>query len=153
MPVFEYDDDGKEWIGYTFGCEETDHVAVINALTGNVQYLEWFFRQIVGKSKLPSLAEQLNYLFELLPSEAESAITDQRSCLIRDIVQTRNRYAHGKFEEPAPSIERVYTLSIKVAALLCYAELVHEGHPDQAVSMAATASPYLRAKLSETDVA
>jgi hypothetical protein len=151
--MFEYDDDGEELIGYTFGCEETDIAAVISALTGNVQYLEWFFRQIVGKSKVHTLAEQLNYLFELLPLEAERAITDQRSSLIRDIVRTRNRYAHGKFEEPAPPIERVYTLSIKVAALLCYSEQVHERHPEQAVSMARTASPYLRAKLSETDVA
>jgi hypothetical protein len=125
---------------------------VIATFSGNVQYLEWFFRQIAGKSKRHTLAQQLQYVFDLLPNEAEKAITDDRPALIRDIVRTRNRYAHGMFEDAAPLIKRIHTLSVKVAALLSFAERANEGHPDEALSMARDGSPYLRGKLQETDV-
>jgi hypothetical protein len=150
--VFEIDEDGKEWFGYSFSSEETDHVAVISIFTGNVQYLEWFFRQILGKSKRLSLAEQLHYVFDLLPNEAQRAITDDRLSLVRDIVRTRNRYSHGKFEKAIPDIARVHTLSLKIAALLSFAERVHEGRPDEALSLARGGSPYIQAKLGQTDV-
>ena len=150
--MIEIDEDGKEWFGYAFNCKETDHEVVISTFTGNMQYLEWFFRRIVGKSQQRTLAEQLHYLFALLPNEAESAITDDRQSLIREIVRTRNRYSHGKFEESAPAIARIHTLSLKIAALLSFAELVHDGHSDKAVSMARNNSPYLRGKLEQTDV-
>lgn len=150
--MFEIDEDGKEWFGYAFSSEETDDAIVIGTFTGNVQYVEWFFRQIVGKSQRRTLAEQLHYLFALLPNEAEEAITDDRQSLVREIVRTRNRYAHGKFEESTPAIARVHTLSLKIAALLSFAERVHEGHPDEVLSMARSGSPYMRGKLGQTDV-
>lgn len=65
--MFEYDEDGKEWFGYTFSSEESDHAAVVSVFLGNVQYLEWFFRHIKNAPKKLTLAEQLNYLFDLLP--------------------------------------------------------------------------------------
>ena len=150
--MFEIDEDGKEWFGYSFSPEETDHAAVISTFTGNVQYLEWFFRQIVGKSKRLTLAEQLHYVFDLLPNEAQGAITDDRLSLVRDIVRMRNRYSHGKFEEGAPDIARIHTLSLKIAALLSFAERVQEGRPDEALSLARGGSPYIRGKLAQTDV-
>jgi hypothetical protein len=150
--VFEIDEDGKEWFGYGFSSEESDHEAVISAFVGNVQYLEWFYRQIASKSEKRTLAEQLHYLFDLLPHEAERAITDNRLSFVRDVVRTRNRYAHGKFEEDAPAISRVHTLSLKTAALLSFAERVHEEHPDEAVALARGGSPYLRGKLGQSDV-
>lgn len=152
ITVFEIDEDGKEWFGYAFSSEESDHEAVISTFVGNVQYLEWFFRQIASKSKRRTLAEQLHYLFDLLPYEAERAITDDRPSLVRDIVRTRNRYSHGKFEEDAPATSRVHTLSLKIAALLSFAERIHDGHPDEAVSSARGGSPYLRGKLGQSDV-
>ncbi len=150
--MFEIDEDGKEWFGYSFSSEETDHAAVISTFTGNVQYLEWFFRQIVGKSKQLTLAEQLHYVFNLLPKEAQRAITDDQLSLVRDIVRTRNRYSHGKFEEAAPNIARVHTLSLKIAALISFADRVHEGHPDEALALARGGSPYIQGKLGQTDV-
>jgi hypothetical protein len=38
--MFEYDENGKEWFGYTFSSEESDHAAVVSVFLGNVQYLE-----------------------------------------------------------------------------------------------------------------
>lgn len=151
--TFETDENGTEWFGYAFSCEETDHATVIGTFTGNMQYLEWFFRQIAGNSKQRTLADQLHFLFDLLPKEAERAITDDRPSLVREIVRTRNRYAHGKFEEVTPDIARVHTLSLKVAALLSFAEQVHDGQLEAALSMARGGSPYLRGKLGETDAA
>jgi hypothetical protein len=150
--MFEIDEDGKEWFGYSFSSEETDHADVISTFTGNVQYLEWFFRQIVGNSKRLTLAEQLHYFFDLLPKEAQRAITDDRLSLVRDIVRTRNRYSHGKFEEATPDIARVHTLSLKIAALLSFAEQVPEGRRDVALSLARGGSPYIQGKLGQTDV-
>jgi hypothetical protein len=150
--MFEYDEDGKEWFGYSFSSEESDHTAVVSVFLGNVQYLEWFFRHIKNAPKKLTLARQLDYLFDLLPDGAERAITDDRVSLIRAIVRVRNRYAHGKFEEAAASIKRVHTLSVKVAALLSFAERAHEGFPNEVIEMAKRGSPYLRGKLGQTDV-
>jgi hypothetical protein len=150
--VFEIDEDGNEWFGYAFGSEESDHEVVTNTFVGNVQYLEWFYRQIAGKSKKRTLAEQFHYIFDLLPSEAERAITDDRLSLVREIVKTRNRYSHGKFEEDAPAISRVHTLSLKIAALLFLAERVRDGYRDEAVSLARRGSPYIRKTLGQSDV-
>jgi hypothetical protein len=149
--VIEIDEDGKEWFGYSFGSEETDYAVVISVFLGNVQYLEWFFRQIVDKSKQQTLAWQLHYIFDLLPNELERTITDDRSCLIHDIVRTRNRYAHGKFEEATPAINRVHTLSLKVAALLDFAERVSTKHPHETLLMTGYGSPYLLEKLGQSD--
>jgi hypothetical protein len=150
--MFEYDEDGKEWFGYSFSSEENDPEVVISTFTGNVQYLEWFYRQVAGKSKKRSLAEQVRFLFDLLPKEAEKAITDDRPSLIRDIVRARNRYAHGKFEDAGPPIARVHILSVKIAALLTFTERIHDGDPNEALSMARGGSPYLRGKLRQTDI-
>ncbi len=99
--MFEYDEDGKEWFGYTFSSEEGDPTMLVGVFQGNVQYLEWSFRKINPSAKRFTLAEQLHYLFDLLPGDAKDAITDDRPSLIKDIVRVRNRYAHGKFEEAA----------------------------------------------------
>jgi hypothetical protein len=152
MLMIEYDDEGNEWFGYAFSSEENDPAAVISVFLGSIQYAEWSFRQIVSKPRQCSLASQLQHLFDLLPNEAERAITDDRSSLIGEIVRTRNRYAHGKFDEAPPSTTRVHTLSLKVAALLSFSQSVHEGRPDDALSMAKSGSPYLRQQLEQTDI-
>lgn len=87
--MFEYDEDGKEWFGYTFSSEESDHAAVVSVFLGNVQYLEWFFRHIKNAPKRLTLAEQLDYLFDPLPDGAERAITDDRFSLIAIECQCR----------------------------------------------------------------
>lgn len=151
--MFEIDENGEEWIGYTFSSGEADPAKVIENFLGNVQYLEWFYRQLTGKSKkLPSLGDQIRFLFELLPPEGQRSITDNREGLVVAIVRTRNRFAHGKFEQSAPSIQRIHNLSVKVAALLFLAEKVHEGDVDGALTMARDGSPYLREQLGKTDV-
>jgi hypothetical protein len=148
--MIEYDENGEQWFGYTFSSEDTDPGEVMKIFIGNVQYAEWLFRQVSGTSKRTSLADQLHHLFNLLPTEAEG-ITDDRIALIRQVVSTRNRHAHGKFEETQPPTPRVHTLSVKIAALLSFAEMVHEGHSDEAVSMARRGSPYIRQQLVQTD--
>jgi hypothetical protein len=150
--MIEYDENGEEWFGYTFSSEQTDPTTVIEVFRGNVQYAEWFVRQISNKSKQLPLAAKLQYLFDLLPGEAVGAITDDQPALIREIIRARNRYAHGKFEEAAPSTTRLHTLSVKVAALISFAERVHEGHPNDAIAMAQGGSPYIRSQLGQTDV-
>ena len=139
--MFEIDEDGNEWIGYTFGSDgEPDEVT--ETFLGNVQYAEWLFRKLSGKRGRTTLEAKLNYLFALLPQGVERAVTDSRPSLVRDIVRTRNRFAHGLFEQARPATSRVHTLSIKVAALLSFAERVYEGEPDAVMEMAQRGSPY-----------
>ena len=68
--MIEYDDDGKEWFGYTLSSEGKDPEKVISIFLGNVQYVEYRYRQIVSNQRC-SLATQLQGLFELLPNEAQ----------------------------------------------------------------------------------
>jgi hypothetical protein len=75
--MIEHDENGEEWFGYTFSSEDKDPAAVMSTFTGNVQYVEWFFRQIVGKPKQSILSEQLKHLFDLLLKQAERARTDE----------------------------------------------------------------------------
>lgn len=149
--MFEIDEDGTEWIGYTFGSDDEPDKATENFL-GNVQYAEWLFRKLSSKKGRTTLEAQLNYLFALLPQGAERAITDDRLTLVRDIVKTRNRFAHGVFEQARPATNRIHALSIKVAALLSFAEMVSEGEPESVMEMAQRGSPSLRKVLAETDV-
>jgi hypothetical protein len=43
--MIEYDDDGKEWFGYTLSSEAKDPERVIAVFLGNVQYVEFRYRQ------------------------------------------------------------------------------------------------------------
>jgi hypothetical protein len=146
--MIEYDDDGKERFGYTLSSEGKDPEKVISIFLGNVQYVEYRYRQIVSNQRC-SLATQLQGLFELLPNEAQRSLTDDLSSLIAEIVRIRNRYAHGKFEEPTPSIARVHTLSIKVAVLLSFLEYPVDD-PSNAL-WTKRANPFLQ-RLEQTDV-
>lgn len=147
--MIEYDDDGKEWFGYTLSSEGKDPEKVISIFLGNVQYVEYRHRQIVSNQRC-SLATQLQGLVELLPNEAQRSLTNDRSSLIAEIVRIRNRYAHGKFEEPTPSIARVHTLSIKVAVLLSFLEYPVDDPSDALWTK--RANPFLQRQLEQTDV-
>jgi hypothetical protein len=147
--MIEYDRDGKEWFGFTLSSEGKDPERVISIFLGNIQYVEYRYRQIVSKQR-SSLATQLQGLFELLPNEAQRSITDDRSSLIAEIVRIRNRYAHGKFEEATPSIARVHTLSVKVAVLLSFLHYPVDDPSDALWTQ--PASPLLQQQLDETDV-
>lgn len=149
--MFEVDDDGTEWIGYSFGSDDDDPQKIQEAFLGNVQYAEWFFRKSSKKRGRTALDRQLHYLFEQLPPGTEVAITDDRDNLIREIVRVRARFAHGQFEQQRPSSNRMHTLSIKVAALLSFVETSQEGHTETVLKMARGGSPYLRKILSESD--
>ena len=149
--MFEVDEEGNEWIGYTFGSDDEPDKVTDNFL-GNVQYAEWLFRKLSGKRGRTTLEAQLNFLFALLPQGVERAVTDSRPTLVLEIVRTRNRFAHGLFEQARPATSRVLTLSIKVAALLSFAERASEGESEAVREMAQRGSPYLRKVLGETDV-
>ncbi len=147
--MIEYDDDGKEWFGYTLSSEGNDPEGVISTFLGNVQFLEYRYRQIVSNRQC-SLATQLQGLFELLPNEAQKSLTDDRSSLIAEIVRIRNRYAHGKFEEATPSIARVHTLSTKIGVLLSFLEYPVDDPRDALWNK--PASPFLQRQLEQTDI-
>ena len=122
---------------------------MISIFLGNVQYVEYRYRQIVSNQRR-SLATQLQGLFELLPNEAQRSLTDYRSSLIAEIVRIRNRYADGKFEETTPPIARVHTLSIKVAVLLSFLEYPVDDPSDALWTK--RANPFLQRQLEQTDV-
>ena len=149
--MIEIDEQGKEWFGYSVGGGDLkDPVSVVDTFVGNLHYVEWFFRQQEGP-KQRTLATQLGILFDRLPAQCEIAITDDRASLIRELVHLRNRYVHAKYEEEAPSLNRLQTLSIKVAALISCADMTYQDRAADAVEMTKTMSTYLKRKFAESD--
>ena len=104
-----------------------------------------------GGTKAADVSNATRILFDRLPAECEIAITDDRASLIRELVHLRNRYVHGKYEEEAPSLNRLQTLSIKVAALISCADMTYEDRAADAVEMTKTMSTYLKRKVAESD--
>jgi hypothetical protein len=71
--------------------------------------------------------------------------------MISAVVAFRNRAAHGKYDTPRPTCERLLALSTKLATLLFVSDALDEGGPDEALRLSKKGSPYLRAKLAVSD--
>jgi len=145
------EDDGQEWYGYGFMSEHSDANAVEKQFMENVLYLEFYCRNLGLEKRGVTLAQRISALFDRLPAPCESHITDDRTALVRAIVDFRNRTVHGKYDSPRPSPERVLTLSIKIAALLYLSGILDESGAEEAMQRASAGSPFLRSMLSNSD--
>jgi hypothetical protein len=100
-----------------------------------------------------TLAKKISALFDRLPPDCEGNITDFREGMIRQKVDFRNRTAHGRYDSPRPTSERLLALSIKLAALLQLSETLDASGHDAASSLSKRGSPFLRSMLAHSDSA
>ena len=144
-------EDGQEWWGYGFGgdCSEPDEVE--RQFMDNVLYLEYYCRNLGLEKKGLTLAQRISALFDRLPIGCDRSITDDRDAMIKAVVAFRNRTAHGKYDTPRPSCERLLALATKIAALLFLSDALDESGPAEAQRLSKAGSPYVRAKLALSD--
>lgn len=144
-------EDGQEWWGYGFGgdCSEPDDVE--HQFIENIRYLEYYCRNLGLEKKRLSLAKRISALFDRLPPGCDHCITDDREALINAVVAFRNRMAHGKYDTPRPTCERLLVLTIKIATLLFLSDALDESGPAEALHLSRRGSPYLRAQLAVSD--
>lgn len=144
-------EDGQEWFGYGFMSDHSDPNKVESQFMENIQFLEYYCRNIGLGKKGMTLAKKISALFDRLPSDCEGAITDHRGGMIREVVDFRNRAAHGIYDLPRPTPERLLALSIKLAALLSLNDTFDDNGPDAALQMSKKGSPYLLKMLVLSD--
>ena len=144
-------EDGQEWFGYGFMSDHSDTNKVERQFMENIQYLEHYCRTIGLEKKGITLAKKVSVLFDRLPSDCESAITDNRGGMIREVVNFRNRAAHGIYDSPRPNPERLLALSTKLATLLLLNDMFDDNGPDAASRMSKKGSPYLLRMLASSD--
>ncbi|MGD0294150.1 MAG: HEPN domain-containing protein [Terracidiphilus sp.] len=144
-------EDGQECFGYGFMSDHSDPNEVERQFMDNIQYLEYYCSNIgLGKKDI-TLAKKISALFDRLPSDCEGTITDYRDGMIREVVDFRNRTAHGKYDSPRPTSERLLALSIKLAALLSLNDTLDDSGPDAALQLSKKGSPYLLKMLALSD--
>jgi len=144
-------EDGQEWYGYGFMSDHSDPNAVELQFMENVRYLEYYGGQIGLEKRGMTLAKKISALFDRLPPDCEDDITDCREGMIREAVDFRNRTAHGRYDSPRPTSERLLALSIKLAALLQLCETLDAIGRDAASSLSKRGSPFLRSMLALSD--
>lgn len=144
-------EDGKEWFGYGFISDDSDPAEIERQFMENVQFLEYRCRELGLERRGMILAKKISTLFDQLPSDCEGAITDHREGMIREVVDFRNRTAHGRYDSPRPTPGRLLVLSIKVAALLMLNDTLEESGPVAASEMSKRGSPYLKKMLASSD--
>jgi hypothetical protein len=144
-------EDGQEWFGYGFMSDYSDPDEVDRQFMDNIQYLEYYCRNIGLGEKGTTLAKKISALFDRLPSDCKRAITDHRGGMIREVVDFRNRAAHGIYDSPRPTPERLLALSIKLAALLSLNDAFDDNGPDAALQRSKKGSPYLLKMLALSD--
>ena len=144
-------EDGQEWFGYGFLSDHSDPNEVERQFMENIQYLEYYCRNIGIEKKGITLGKKISAMFGRLPSGCEGTITDHREGMIREVVGFRNRAAHGKYDSPRPTPERLLALSIKLATLLSLNDMLDDGGPDAALEMSKRGSPYLLKMLARSD--
>lgn len=144
-------EDGQEWFGYGFMSDHSDPNEVERQSRDNIQFLEYYSRNIGLDKKGMTLARKISALFDRLPFDCEGAITDHRDGVIREVVSFRNRAAHGKYDSSRPTSERLLSLSIKIAVLLSLNDVLDESGPDAALKSSKKWSPYLLKMLALSD--
>ena len=144
-------EDGQEWFGYGFMSDHSDPDEVERQFMENIQYLEHYCRNIGLEKKGMTLAKRISALFDRLPLGCEASITDHRDGVIREVVAFRNRTAHGDYDSPRPTAERLLALSIKVASLLSLNDILDDSGPDAASQSSKKGSPYLLKMLAHSD--
>lgn len=141
----------EEWFGYGFIGSDSEPEEIERQFIENVRFAEYWCRHLGLENKRLSLAARLEQLLGELPEECQRAITDEPSALIREIVAARNRFAHGKFDSPRPSFARLLVLSIKLASLLFFSDILHEQGALAAAKISRNSSPYLKKMRGQSD--
>lgn len=141
----------EEWFGYGFIGSDSEPEEIERQFVENVRFAEYWCRHLGLEKKKSSLAARLSQLFDELPEECQHAITDAPVALIREIVAARNRFAHGKFDTPRPPFARLLVLSIKLASLLFFSDILHEHGALAAAQIPQQSSPYLRRMRGRSD--
>lgn len=144
-------EDGQEWFGFGFMTDDSDPNEVERQFVENIQYLEYYARKLGLEKKGMTLARRISALFDRLPARCEGSVTDCREGMIKDVVAFRNRVAHGKYDSPRPTVQRLLTLSIKLAALLSLNDRLDDGGPDAALYLSKKGSPFLLKMLASSD--
>jgi hypothetical protein len=144
-------EDGQEWFGFGFMTDDSDPNEVERQFVENIQYLEYYARNIGLEKKGMTLARRIAALFDRLPSDCEGSITDYREGMIKEVVAFRNRVAHGKYGSPRPTVHRLLALSIKLATLLSLNDTLDDGGPDAALQSSKKRSPFLLKMLASSD--
>lgn len=144
-------EDGQEWFGYGFISDHSDPNEVERQFMENIQYLEHYCRNIGLEKKGMTLARRISALFDRLPLDCEASITDHREGMIREVVTFRNRAAHGDYDSPRPTSERLLGLSSKVASLLSLSDIFDDSGPDAASLSSKQGSPFLLKMLAQSD--
>lgn len=144
-------EDDKEWWSFGFGDENSKPDELERQFMENMQYVEHYCRGLGLAKRGVTLAQMIAGLFDRLPANCESAITDDRQALIKDVVSFRNRVAHGKFDTPRPSFDRLLTMTTKLGALLYLNDGFDEAGADHVIDLSKRGSPYLRKMLAISD--
>lgn len=144
-------EDGQEWFGFGFMTDDGDPNEVERQFVENIQYLEYYVRNLGLEKKGMTLARRIAALFDRLPSECEGSITDYREGMIKEVVAFRNRAAHGKYDSPRPTVQRLLALSVKLAALLSLNDTLDDGGPDAALQSSKKGSSFLLKTLASSD--
>jgi hypothetical protein len=141
----------EEWFGYGFISDDSEPEKIENQFIENIRFAEYWCRRLGMEKRGWPLAARLSALFDELPDGCERVITDDRAALIREIVNARNRFAHGKYDAPRLPHARLLVLLIKLAALLLFSDALHEKGASIAVELSQQSSPYLRKMLGQSD--
>jgi hypothetical protein len=136
---------------YGFGGDCSDPDEVERQFMDNIVYLEYYCRNLGLEKKGLTLAQRISALFDRLPDGCDRAMTDDREGMIRAVVAFRNRTAHGKYDTPRPTCERLLALTVKIATLLFLNDALDESGPGEALRLSKRGSPYLRTKLALSD--
>lgn len=134
-------EDGQEWWGYGFGGDCSEPEEIERQFMDNILYLEYYCRNLGLEKKGLTLAQRISALFDRLPIGCDCLITDDRKRMIQAVVSFRNRMAHGKYDTPRPSCERLLALSTKDATLLFLREALDESGPGEALRLSSGGSP------------
>lgn len=139
------------WFGYGFLGSHSTAKEIEDQFIENLRFAEFWCRRLGLAKKRVTLAARLSTLFDELPVECQRVITDNRHALIQEIVRTRNRFVHGDFFSPRVSDHRLHVLSIKLATLLLFSDVLHDYGTDMVLKLSLNGSPYLRGQLAQSD--
>ena len=144
-------EDGKEWWSFGFGDANSEPGELERQFMENMQYVEHYCRTLGLAKRGVTLAQMMSALFDRLPAGSGDSITDDRQNLIKELVSFRNRVAHGKFDTPRPSFDRLLAITTKLGALLFLNDGLDEYGADGVFDLSKRGSPYLRGMLARSD--
>jgi len=144
-------DKHDEWFGCALISPDSTPQEIEQQFIQNMRYAEYRCRELGLQEHYRSLRERLSALLGELPREYQRLITDDPVSLIRDLVVTRNRFAHGDYDSARPSNARLHALSVKIGFILFLSESLHEDGEKALESEARILSDSLKQVLQQTD--